>query len=231
MNNFTTKKIVVPIEQVVANRWNPNVQDKKMFEKGVNSVKELGMLGSILVRETAGCYEILDGEHRWRYLKELNYTEIPVETMGEIDDTQAQLLTVLMNNLRGKDDIEKRAKIYEALNAGQLSLLPFSQDEIDNEKKLFKFDFSQYESNEPLPERKVSRNFMIALTEDEYTVVQKALTIAKADYKQEPIQWLLEQVREYLDLHLGVNGYKLVREFPLLDDVKKDKEDTTLPII
>lgn len=232
MNKFKTIKKTVPIDHIVPNRWNPNVQDAKMFAKGVQSVKEIGMLGSILVRETGGCYEILDGEHRWRYMKELGYTECPVETMGEIDDKQAQLLTVLLNNLRGSDDIEKRAKIYEALDQGQLSLLPFDAEEIENDKKLFKFDFSQYDAKEgeEKEERRVSRSFLVGLTEEENTVVQKCIAIAKADYKQTPLMWLMEHCRQYLDLHLGGNG-SAIREFPTLDDVKKDPEDTTLPLL
>lgn len=206
MNKFTTKKIRVPIDNVVQNRWNPNIQTKEMFDKGVNSVKELGLLGAILVRETAGCYEILDGEHRWKYCKELGYTEIEVETIGEIDDTQAQLLTVLLNNLRGKDDIEKRAKIYESLNQGQLSLLPFSQEEIENEKALFKFDFSQYDKKEEIDILAQStRNFIVSLKEDEWLVVQKAVEFAKNDHNQEPNEWLMELCGDYLDVRIGTN--------------------------
>jgi len=227
MNNFKTTKIVVPIDRVIANQWNPNFQSQEMFAKGVQSVKELGMLGSILVRETAGVYEILDGEHRWRYCKELHYTEIPVENIGEIDDKEAQLLTILLNNLRGKDDIEKRAKIYEELSAGQLSLLPFSSEEIENEKRLFSFDFSRYENKETLPDRKMTRTFMVALTEEEYIVVQKAIEIAKADYRQSSLQWLMEQVRHYLQLHLGGNVDDLITSFPVLNDVRPDPLDTT----
>lgn len=225
MNNFTTKKITVPIDQIVPNRWNPNVQSKEMFQKGVNSVTELGMLGSILVRETGGCYEILDGEHRWKYLKELKYTECPVETMGEIDDTQAQLLTVLLNNLRGKDDIEKRAKIYEALNEGQLSLLPFSEQEIQNEKDLFKWDFSQYDKKEDVEAKPVTRSFIIPLTEDEYVVVQKTMAIVKNEDKQTPKQVFMEWIKNYLDLHLGSNGSSTV-EFP-----EEKLVDTTIQLL
>lgn len=218
MNKFNTEKKIVPIDHIVPNRWNPNVQSGDMFKKGVASVEALGMLGSILVRKTAGVYEILDGEHRWRYMKELGYTECPVEDMGEIEDSQAQLLTVLLNNLRGKDDVEKRAKIYEALDEGQLQLLPFSQEEIANEKALFKFDFSKYKDKAEPPPAVRQRSFLIACSEDEYKVIQKALYIAKEEYKQEPLQWIMEQVDNYLAIHLGRSAGNPVAEF---------EEDTT----
>ena len=196
---------------VTPNPWNPNTQSKEMFEKGVNSVKELGLLGAITVRETGldmngvMWYQILDGEHRWKYCNELGYTEIDVENIGIITDQQAQFLTVHLNNLKGKDDLEKRAKIFEALDAGQLSMLPFTGEQIENEKALFKFDFGKFKNDEVLADRKPNRNFIIPLTEDEYKVVTKLMEEIKTAYNQEPIQWLMEKVKADLDLFLGVN--------------------------
>jgi len=197
-NNFTTVKKTVPIMSVVKNPWNPNVQSKQMVEKGIQSVREFGMLGSILVREVAGCYEILDGEHRLGYAKELGYTEIPVESLGEIDDNRAKVLTVLLNNLRGKDDIEKRAAIYESLSAGQLQLLPFTDEEIQNEKNLMKFDFSQYDTTEPeIPEGTLVRILSFKFTDKEWDVVSEAVKTAKVDGKTEK-QWFMEMLQGYL---------------------------------
>lgn len=193
------------------NPWNPNVQTGEMFKKGVQSMKELGMLGSILVRETgtdaAGemWYQILDGEHRWKYGQENGYTELPVENMGTITDQEAQFLTIHLNNLRGKDDVEKRAKIFEMLSEGQLQLLPFSKEDIENEKALFKFDFASYAKPE-LPDKPRMKTFMVSCSEDEHKVIMKALALAKAEYKQEPLAWLLEQVKDYLQLRLGASA-------------------------
>lgn len=155
-DNFPTTKKLVPINEVFPNQFNPNVQTKEMIEKGKKSVEELGFLMPILVREkpirdSEGnelnnfIYEILDGEHRWRYCKELNYTEIPVESLGKVSDDLARFLTVHINNLRGKDDILKRAELLKSFDENQLALLPFDRNQIDEEMKLLNFDFSQYE--------------------------------------------------------------------------------------
>lgn len=209
--NFRTTKKIVDINLVVPNRWNPNVQTKSMFEKGKQAVETLGMLGSILVRETGGCYEILDGEHRWKYMKELGYTECPVETMGEVSDEQAKLLTVLMNNIRGSDDIEKRAKIFEQLEQGQLQLLPFSEQEIENEKSLFKFDFSQYDT---VDDEVVSKDTMIQIVvpNDVKDLWNRCVNIAKADGKSE-LQLLVHLLEHYVSLNVGAEPDQ--REFKL----------------
>lgn len=203
MENFSTTKKVVSIDLVIPNPWNPNVQSEHMFKKGVQSVEEFGMLGSILVREKAGCYEILDGEHRYRYAKELGYKEIPIESIGELDDARAKVLTVMMNNLRGKDDIEKRSAIYESLSEGQLQLLPFTRDEIENEKKLFKFDFSQYQTTDPgIPADSLVKILSFKFTEDEWKVVEKGISIAKQDGYNEK-QWFMGMLQNHLQVNLG----------------------------
>lgn len=201
MNNFKTTKQTVPIDHCEPNPWNPNQQSEELFKKEVASIQELGLLGSILVREVAGIYQILDGEHRWKACKKLGYTEIPVESIGEISDTDAKLLTVLMNNLRGKDDLEKRAKIFEELNKGQLQLLPFTDEEIENEKALFKFDFSQYDKQEP-ENRNPNRMINIEVTAEEYELWQKCKDIAKGNGQTE-VQLLISFTEQYLGVQLG----------------------------
>lgn len=210
---FTTVKKTVSINSVSPNRWNPNQQTKAMFEKGLESFKTFGMMGSILVRETAGAYEILDGEHRWKYAKELGYENINVESVGEMEDSQAKVLTILLNNLRGKDDIEKRAAILESLNAGQLQLLPFTAEEIENEKNLFKFDFSQYETTDPgIPADTLAYVLSFKFTDEEWKVVQKAVSLAKEEGDNEK-QMFMEMLKQYLQIRLGANSNDTQVEF------------------
>lgn len=203
---YKTEKRIVKIADISPNPWNPNFQTKQMFQKGVKSVEELGMLGSILVREYAGAYQILDGEHRWKYCKELNLQEIPVECIvGEVTDNDAKMLTVLLNNLRGKDDIEKRAKIFADLESGQLQLLPFTNEEIENEKALFAWDFSQYDKQEEIIPREVSRTVMIGLTEAEWELWQKSLQFAKQEHNWSELALFMYFLDDYLSLRLFKN--------------------------
>lgn len=211
MNNFKTTKKVVKITDVLPNPWNPNEQSEEIFRKEVASIKELGMLGSILVRETGGIYQILDGEHRWKACKELGYTEIPVESIGEVPDKDAKLLTILLNNLHGKDSLEKRAKILEELETGQLQLLPFTEEEIENEKALFKFDFSQYDEELPV-DRKTDRLIHIQLTEEEYKVWEHCLEVAKMNDQKEA-QILMQMAEHYLAVNLGQSAGSRIVEF------------------
>lgn len=213
INDFKTEKIVVPIDKIMPNRWNPNYQEKEVFEKQKKSINELGFLGSILVRKinnhTSADYEIMDGEHRWKASKEQGYTKIPVEVIkGEVSDQDAQLLTILLNNLRGKDDVFKRAKILEALDEGQLSLLPFTKEEIEHEKRFVQFDFSQYEKEgENIPEREFSLVIVLPFNEEEALVWNKAKEhlvkrgmISEKNKKKQDIQMVMRLLKNFLNI-------------------------------
>jgi len=201
---FPTTKKVVPIDHVIPNRWNPNVQSDFMIEKGKKAVQEFGFLGAILVRETAGVYEIIDGEHRWRYLKELGSKEIPVESLGEISETNAKTLTILMNRLRGEDDIEKRSAILNELNKGQLALLPFTEEEIENEKKLFHFDFSQFDNQEEVKEKSTDALIQIQVPKDVAELWKKAIVLGSKQKKpMNEVQVLIFGLEYFFNMHEG----------------------------
>lgn len=210
---FATDKIVVPIDKITPNRWNPNTMDSKMFEKARKSVQELGFMGSILVRRinhTSADYEIMDGEHRWKVLKEEGATECPVEVITrDVSDQEAQLLTVLINNLHGKDDIFKRAEIFKALDQGQTQLLPFTEEEIENEKKFITFDFGQYEGEKDIPERKFAQVIVLQMNNDEAVIWNHAkeslqergvISLDKSTKKKADLQLVLFLIKNYLNI-------------------------------
>lgn len=213
MDNFTTTKIEVPIDNILPNKFNPNFMDKQTFEKEKNSIKELGMLGSILVRRhiVPEYYEILDGEHRWKAAKELGYTKMQVEcVIKDVSDQEVKLLTILLNNLRGKDDIFKRAAILKELSEGQTQLLPWSNEEIENERKLVSFNFDQYNADSELPERTPGMLVVLPLNAEESEVWQaakeelvsrKLISVDNAK-KQQDIQCVMYMIK----MTLGITG-------------------------
>ena len=223
MVEFKTEKKFVPIDKILPNRWNPNFMTKEVFEKQKNSIHQLGFLGSILVRKinhTSCDYEIMDGEHRWKALKESNATECPVEIIqGEVSNEDAQLLTILLNNLRGSDDVFKRAKILESLDEKRLSLFPMTKDEIEHEKRFVKFDFAQYEGDgEDMPEREFSLVIVLPMNTDEAVVWMKAKEemmkrgyISEKSKKKQDIQMIMFLIKNFFSIALAskVEGSKV----------------------
>jgi len=235
MNKFNTAKKQVQIDEIMPNPWNPNVQDKATFEKEKKSIQELGMLGSILVRDYFGKYQILDGEHRWKAAKELGYTEMTVETMGEISDQQAKFLTIHLNNLRGKDDVFKRAAILKELEQGQLEMLPWSQEEIENEKQLITFDFAQYNKESDLPKRSPGMLVVLPFNEDESlvwlemkkTLVEKGFIGTDNTKKKADIQTIMWLAKNFLGITIGSNGGDTM-DIPVAPETKAELEANTV---
>ena len=200
MEKFATTKITVKTTDVVPNEFNPNVMSEYVYEKMKQTIKEKGLFGSIIVVPFGGIYKIIDGEHRLKACTELGYTEIPVECGPEMTDDEVRFWTIYFNNTRGKDDVEKRASILKQLEDGQTSLLPFTQEEIDNEKALFSFDFEQYNKESTHKERIVTNAVMIPVTEQEYDLWIKTKEILKRENKTEG--WFItDAMNNFLQLY------------------------------
>lgn len=203
MEKFPTEKKIVDINLVVPNPHNPNNQSEFIYERMKQAIKEEGLFGSIIVHPWCGQYQILDGEHRVRACKELGYTQIPIEcALQEMPEDQVKFWTVFFNNTRGRDDVLKRAKLLEDINQGQSQLLPFTEQEIENEKKLIQFDFTQFQKKEKEGEieEDSSRTIMFSVPEELYLLWANACTWAdqneKLDKQEKLFAYMLE---EYLD--------------------------------
>ena len=206
MNKFKTERKTLAIDDIKPNKWNPNVQSDFIFQKSKDSIKEYGFIDPVLVRKTNGEYQIIDGEHRWRAAKELGYTEIIVEDYGDLSDFNAMILTQIMNNTRGQDDILKRVELINQLEGGQTSLLPWTEEEIENQKKLLDFDFSKYNVAEDVEEKPETRTFSVELTTNQFKVLHYVMDLTKRKGEKEQ---LMELARYYMELRGGVDKFKL----------------------
>lgn len=197
--NLTTEKKIVNIDSIIANEWNPNRMSDFIYQKMKKTISEKGLFGSIICRPLAGCYQILDGEHRWKACKELGFKEIPIEvSVNEISDQDTKFWTVYFNNTKGKDDIEKISEIFKSLDAGQSQLLPFTEDEIKHTKELFAFDFSKYETSEPqIPDDEFAKILSLKFSQSEWKVVEDGISHAKSE-GYSPKQWFMIMLQKYL---------------------------------
>ena len=73
-----------------------------------------GLLSELIVRERDGFYELVDGERRWRTLKELGWKSAPVRIV-DIDDTAARRSVFKLNKIRENYTVEEEARYYKKL--------------------------------------------------------------------------------------------------------------------
>lgn len=99
----------------------------------------------ILVRVKGEGFEIIDGEHRWKVAKELNFSKIWC-TIREATDEEAMELCVIKNKDRGTINYLKLSKLLN------VHYEPYSRENGNNQKELgAKFGYSRQSIGEILP--------------------------------------------------------------------------------
>lgn len=74
----------VPINSIQPNDYNPNRMNDRQYAAELESIQHFGFLDPITIRETENGYVIIDGEHRWRAIKEV---------MRRIEDGEVTLVS------------------------------------------------------------------------------------------------------------------------------------------
>jgi len=77
-------------------------------------IEKDGLLNDLVVRKHADFYELIDGERRWRALKDLGWKSVPVRVI-EIDDAKARLSVYKLNKIRENYTIEEEARYFKKL--------------------------------------------------------------------------------------------------------------------
>jgi ParB/RepB/Spo0J family partition protein len=137
-----TTELLMDIEKILPNKWNPNVMQKEEYEAlkqdmhlhGVNgvdpilvSLKGVYELPVPIADLPAGAWDdafkvkgyiIVDGEHRWRAAKELGWKQIRA-TSENIREEDAKALCYRRNRERGTIDPFKEAALFKTeIDAG-----------------------------------------------------------------------------------------------------------------
>jgi ParB family transcriptional regulator, chromosome partitioning protein len=110
----------IPVDAIDPNPRNPNELPEEKMEALKRDIREHGFKQPILVREKAEGeelrYELIDGEHRWRALRELAAESVPAVVVDPDTDDEAALAMISMNNLRGEFIPIKFALLLADLN-------------------------------------------------------------------------------------------------------------------
>jgi ParB family chromosome partitioning protein len=83
-------------------------------------IKKDGLLSNLVVRKQGEFYELIDGERRWRILKELGWETVPVRVV-DADDTMARLSVYKLNRIRKNYTIEEEARYFKKLRDGGMT--------------------------------------------------------------------------------------------------------------
>lgn len=97
---------------------NANRMNDELFQKLIDHISESKNYPPLIVRphpQTQGRYQILDGHHRAKALRQLGYSQANCD-VWDVDETQTDMLLLTLNRLCGDDDPYKRGEILERLS-------------------------------------------------------------------------------------------------------------------
>jgi len=144
---------LVDIDALVPNPWNPNKMDERMFRKELASIRKFGYINPIICRPVGSTYQIIDGEHRQKALRQLGHSgRIQVTVIEGLSDADAKQLTVVLNETRGHADPARLGSLLKDLldtetKADLLDILPFSPPVFDKLAGLDDFDWQGVTEN------------------------------------------------------------------------------------
>jgi len=199
------RDLVVPIDAIEPNGWNPNRQDDETFAKELESIKRFGFISPLIVRRLGDIYEIIDGEHRWKAAMRLGLTELPVFDIGPISDHEARQLTIVLNELRGKPEQAKLGELLRGLLTESsidelIQVLPYSKDEFGTIARMPEFDWNGFKEKMEgqKPAHWVERIFR--MSSEDSAALDKALAKVRREQDDVPDAKALGlMAQEYLD--------------------------------
>lgn len=108
---------IIALNHLHAHPANANRMADDTYGKLRTHIERWGEYPPLIVRphpEIAGEFEILDGHHRARILRELNRTRAHCEVWNASDE-RATLLLLTLNRLHGEDDPQRRGALFQNL--------------------------------------------------------------------------------------------------------------------
>lgn len=89
-------------------------------------IKKDRVLSDLVVRNRGEFYEIIDGERRWRAVKELEWKTVPVRVV-DADDAKARLSVYKLNKIRKSYTVEEEARYFKKLRDEGMTPLEISK--------------------------------------------------------------------------------------------------------
>ncbi len=196
----------IPLNQLRAHPNNSNVMPEALVDKLASHIQRTGRYPPLIVRPFRdpdfNCppgandyYQILDGHHRARALKEAGKDSAEC-VVWQADDQEALLLLATLNRLQGQDDPRKRAKLLSRLadQHGIKRLTRLLPERVEQIKKYLEFKDHPPTPRPPRPLDQMPVAVFFFLKPEEKSRLDLALRQYEGP-REQALMKLIEQVK------------------------------------
>ena len=181
----------ISLDKLVAHPDNPNLMSKAKFTKLLRNIERTGRYEPLVVRtcpQKPDCFQIINGHHRWRALRELGYKTAEI-LVWDVNDQETDILLVTLNRLGGSDVFDKKLTLLKRLNKSafdgrttQLAkLLPQTANQI---KRLTELTISDCRKAVEKHKSQILNPLVFFLNDKQQEVITKALSAAMSEVEE-----------------------------------------------
>jgi ParB/RepB/Spo0J family partition protein len=181
----------IALDKLVAHPDNPNRMSKAKFAKLVRNIERTGRYEPLVVRlcpRKPDCFQIINGHHRWRALKELGYKTAEA-LVWDVNDLDTDILLATLNRLGGSDVLDKKLALLKRLNnsafdgrtAKLAKLLPQTSNQI---KRLTELAISDCRKAVENHKSQILNPLVLFLNNKQQEVVAKAQLAAMSEIEE-----------------------------------------------
>ncbi len=181
----------IALDKLVAHPDNPNRMSKAKFAKLLRNIERTGRYEPLVVRpcpQKPDCFQIINGHHRWRALRELGYKTAEA-LVWEVNDQDTDILLATLNRLGGSDVLDKKLALLKRLNKSAFNgrtaklakLLPQTSNQI---KRLTELAISDCRKAVENRKSQILNPLVFFLNDKQQEVVAKALSAAMSEVEE-----------------------------------------------
>ena len=195
----------IALGRLVAHPDNPNRMSESKFAKLLRNIKRTGRYEPLVVRPCPkkscrscakrnpnelgkSCFQIINGHHRWRALKELDYKTAEA-IVWDLNDQDTDIMLATLNRLGGSDVLDKKMELLKRLNQaafrGQTTelakLLPQTSNQI---KRLLELKISDCRKAIENHRSRVLNPQVFFLNDKQQAIVKKALSVTMKEVEK-----------------------------------------------
>lgn len=223
-NEFIRQYVLLPMDQVEFNNYNPNEMTELAMELLQNSIKRNGFIFPISVKKNPADpnkYVIVDGAHRFIALQKLGSEVVPAYVQDHLDETGAKVETIAMNKIHGEQDTIKLAEVIVDLrktmtDAEIQEKLGYTVTELDEFKDLLEFDIDKIKAEEA----EQDADILAGMKDDEGVKLDNEFIVSLGLYELDMVETALKTINpdratslfELCQTHLRINHPKQLQE-------------------